>query len=114
MDTRNDSAVRKTAGRTERRHVVAWDSAGLGGFEWYESASEADAAFEREKIFCAKNAREGWSAYRFDVDVPVALSDRQVAAYINANLHDFCENADRWYCVELPRDCCEPVESPFC
>ena len=109
MSTRNEPETHKTAGRTERRHVVAWDSAGSGGFDWYESASEADAAFEREKAFCEENANEGWTAYRFDIDVPVALSNRQVTDYIDADLRYFCDHADRRYSVEAPLDCGAPV-----
>lgn len=52
-------------------YVVAWEYNGGGGFNWYNNPKRADKAFEEEKRN-ANNpdfARDGWTAFRFDVKV---------------------------------------------
>ena len=65
-----------------RVYIVAWEygertpgvpylNGGGGGFDWYFTARDADAAFETEKANCNDPALvlENWTAVRYDVDV---------------------------------------------
>ncbi|MCF6944236.1 hypothetical protein, partial [Klebsiella pneumoniae] len=72
-------------------HVHAYEHApgggsGSGGFDWYRTAAEADAAYER-----AGSASEN-ADFRFDVEVE-STEDGDVTDEIDAQLDDLCAAA---------------------
>lgn len=87
-----------------KAHVCAWSYEGGGGFDWYFTAEAADKAFEEEQGNCL-NPRlfaEGWTAYRFDVEVQDGLSNDEVTNAIDADLIELCDKATIKFRAEQP------------
>lgn len=75
-------------------YVVAWSFDTGGGFDWYYTAASADRAFEEEKqnADSPELAREGWTAYRFTVEV-TGNSPEEITDEIDAELLGLCDAA---------------------
>ena len=52
-----------------RVYVVAWQSIGGGGFDWYIKEKSANAAFIKEKVNCDELINEKWEACLMEVEV---------------------------------------------
>lgn len=73
-------------------YVVAWQYNTGAGFDWYRSAADADAAFEKEKVNADELADESWCAYRFDFKAATHLSDERITDLIDGDLDWLCDN----------------------
>jgi len=78
---------------TRTIYVVGWRSMSTGGFDWYRNRAAADDAFTLEKANCLEYAGERWEAFRFDLKVPLRLSDAAVTDLIDGDLDHYLENA---------------------
>jgi hypothetical protein len=72
-------------------HVVAWQSAGGAGFDWYADQDAAARAFADEEKNVAEFAGDEWTAFMFEVDVPGGMQD--VVAFIDDQLDELCATA---------------------
>jgi len=81
-------------------HIVAWDSDGSGGFDWYHNDREANVAFEKERDNAVNYADSDWKAYRFTVLVDESLSDDEVTRLIDRDLRHYCDTAADSYVAE--------------
>jgi len=50
-------------------HVVAWQSNGSGGFDWYLDKDDADKAYITEKSNCKHFASESWECCQVEETV---------------------------------------------
>lgn len=77
-------------------YVVAWDSEGSGGFDWYFRPDEADEAYEKEKENADKFKVNQWTAYRFNY-TPTATNRNEITEEIDSKLVELCDNASVKY-----------------
>ncbi|MBK6616620.1 hypothetical protein [Ottowia sp.] len=81
--------------------VHAWYLPGSSaGFDWYRSQDAADAAYTQDVNDALKDpARKGetYCCYRFDVQVPLGLSDEAVTDRIDADLDELSESATKFW-----------------
>ncbi len=72
--------------------VVAWeygiDHCDGGGFDWYHTKLQADAAYKIEQNNEVSYADDGWRAYKFTVAVSDSLSGAAITSYIDNILVD--------------------------
>lgn len=76
--------------------VVAWESEGSAGFDWYYTAEKADEAFEAEKHNADEFADERWTAYRFDYTASSDVPD-EITEELHDIYPDLCDQATRLY-----------------
>lgn len=73
-------------------HVVAWESEGCCGFDWYWDKTEADAAWEEEKKNCRRYATYGWVAVRYE-HRPAAIEPDDITSEIESQCVEFFDAA---------------------
>lgn len=83
-------------------HVVAWESEGTGGFNWYHEVAAANAAYEVEKLNADKYKGTGWKAFRFDFTTD--LDESLITRTIETNLDALCFAAPLAYMPGYERE----------